>query len=408
MATGEILGSFEEERPQIQHVEQNASMFQQLANAQVNARYIMAMRNPRDLEVCRQHMLKECKRPSFCAIDPDPKKNGSSLAIYSIPRGNVKNEQGQWVPNLITGPTIRTAEMMMRAWGHISVDVLPIGEDDKQRMFQVVCTDYSAPNTQSEVVIVPKSIEKKKVQDGDIVISSRQNSYGTTVYLCMATEEELAMRKNALVSKARRNLILQCIPGWLVEECMNQIRATARATDAEDPDRSKRVLFDAFAAIGVSAEALQGYLGHADALAPAELETLRGIYSGIREGAITWRDVVAAKDSDDDGNDALLAEIAQLLNDSGRTPAQQRNIRGKYTGKVKELVEFLRGEKSKAPQAIPAQAPAKVQPIKPEPEQKAEPKPEPVKAQPQPEPKPTPAPAATQEPLPPADSYNDW
>jgi hypothetical protein len=404
MATGEILGAFEDERPQIQHIEQNASMFQQLANAQVNARYIMAMRNPRDIEVCRQHMLKECQRPSFCAIDPDPKKHGSSLAIYSIPRNSW--EDGQKVTKFITGPTIRTAEMMKRAWGHLSVDVLPIGEDDRQRMFQVTCTDYSAMTTESEIVIIPKTIEKKKVFDSDVVLSSRQNSYGKQVFLCMATEEELAMRKNALCSKARRNLILQCVPGWLVEECLNTIRSTAAKQDAVDPDKAKRSLFDAFNAIGIPADQLQAYVGHSDALSPAELETLRGIYSGIREQAITWKEVLAAKDADDDDG-AMLAEIAQLLNDSGRNPAQQRNIRGKYTGKAKELLEFLKAEKAKAAQA--KQAPAKVQPIKAEPvvEQKVEPKPEPEPEQKKAEPiNVTNTPAQTATPSQP--DYSDW
>ena len=38
------------------------------AKAQIEARYIMAERHPRDLDIVRAKLIKECKRPGFAAV----------------------------------------------------------------------------------------------------------------------------------------------------------------------------------------------------------------------------------------------------------------------------------------------------------------------------------------------------
>jgi hypothetical protein len=342
------------------YVEQNVSMVQQYAQARIQSAYTVADSRPRNIEVIRQGVLRECSRPSFCA--PDESKNGSSLAVYRVPRGSVKDANGKWVTNNISGPTIRFAEMLLREWKYLSIEVNPMGEDDKQRHLQVLCTDYQSCNFTSEIVTVPKTIERKKLRDSDVPISQRTNSYGDTVYLVQATDEELAMRSNALVSKARRNLILQAVPGWLIEEAMERVRATARAKDAEDPDAAKRKLYDAFGSVGVSAKQLTEYIGHDNALTPAELEDLRGFYSGIKEGFTTWAAVVAAK-ADHTEDDGSVETIDKLFAQLGFTNAQIRNFKGKYVGRNAELIAYLMEQAAKKPQSTtkapaPAAAPA--------------------------------------------------
>jgi len=337
-----------QQQTQIQpYQEQNISMVQQYATARIQSAYTMALRNPRDnrIEMIRQNVLRECQRPSFCA--PDEAKYGSSLAIYAVPRGKVQ-VNGKWVDNLIQGPTIRFAEMLLREWGFLSIEVNPMGETDDYKLLQVVCTDYQSCNFTSEIVNVPKSIERKKLRDGDELISQRTNSYGDPVYLVWATDDEIAMKTNALVSKARRNLILQAVPGWLIEEAIVKVRETARQKDAADPDAAKRKLFDAFATVGVSAQQLSEFVGHGNALSPAELEDLRGYFSGIKEGYTTWAAIIAAKEEhkDDDGTAAAIAAAFEFL----ELPlAQTRKIKGKYlkVGGDKELLTWLQGEVAK-------------------------------------------------------------
>ena len=327
-----------------EYVEQNVSMVQQYATARIQSAYQVAMARPRQIEVVRQEVLRECQRPSFCT--PDETKNGSSLAIYRVPRGSVKQADGTWVNNNIEGPTIRFAEMLLRSWRYLSIEVNPMGEDDKQRMLQVICTDYQSCNFTSEIVAVPKTVERKKTKAGDEIVSQRTNTYGDPVYLVKATDDELAMRTNALISKARRNLILQAVPGWLIEEGVEMVRTTARTKDAQDPDAARRKLFDAYATVGVTATQLTEYLGHANQLSPTELEDLRGYYSGIKDGFTTWSAVVASKEGateDKSGADAIDKMFAEL----GTPLASIRRTKAKYISNPQKLVEWLHAEVAK-------------------------------------------------------------
>ena len=326
-----------------EYVEQNVSMVQQYATARIQSAYQVAINRPRQIEVIRQEVLRECSRPSFC--NPDETKNGSSLAIYRVPRGSVKQSDGTWVNNNIEGPTIRFAEMLLRSWRYLSIEVNPMGEDDKQRMLQVICTDYQSCNFTSEIVAVPKTVERKKPKPGDEVVSQRTNTYGDPVYLVKATDDELAMRTNALISKARRNLILQAVPGWLIEEGVEMVRTTARTKDAQDPDAARRKLFDAYASVGVTASQLAEYLGHGNQLSPAELEDLRGYYSGIKDGYTTWAAVVASKDGAEDRG--ATDQLERLFADLAMTPAVIRRTKAKNLGRDAELVAWLEGEIAK-------------------------------------------------------------
>jgi hypothetical protein len=340
--------SLEVQPPLPEYTEQNVSMVQQYATARIQSAYIVASKNPRNVDVIRQEVLRECSRPSFCT--PDDSKNGSSLAIYRVPRGSVKtkDENGRdvWVNNNIEGPTIRFAEMLLRSWRYLSIEVNPMGEDDKQRLLQVICTDYQSCNFTSEIVSVPKTVERKKLKAGDECLAQRTNTYGDPVYLVKATDDELAMRTNALISKARRNLILQAVPGWLIEEGVEKVRETSRKKDAEDPDGARRKLFDAYATVGVSVAQIVEYLGHNNALSPAELEDLRGYYSGIREGATSWATIVASKEGAA-GDSQQDDEVKNLFAQLEMTDAVIRRTKAKYVGNVPALVEYLTAQVAK-------------------------------------------------------------
>jgi hypothetical protein len=314
-------------------------MVQQREKAKIESRYIMALRQPRDkdLTAVRQKMLRECSRPSFCA--PDMSKNGSSVAIYRIPRGSGSKRV------YIEGVTIRFAEMAKRCYGHIFVEVTPLGEDETQQIYQVEATDYQNNDGGSEIVIVPKRIERSYAKDSDVVLSKRTNSSGETTFTIIPTDDELLMKRNALLSKARRNVIMACIDGWLVEECKAKIWETAAAKDAENPGAAKTAIFDAFASIGVSAVQLNDYLGHADSLSPAELDELRSLYGGIKESYTTWAEIAASKgEGKDDGS---AERIEALVKELEYTPAQARTKKAKYAGRPKELIEWLEGEVAK-------------------------------------------------------------
>ena len=318
-----------------QFSEQNVSMMQQLATAQIQSRYQIAVRFPRDIERVRQEMLRECSRPSFCT--PDESKNGSSIAIYRVPRAKTN----------IEGVTIRFAEMAARSYRNLGIEVQGIGEDQSFKRYQVTCTDYESNLFFTEMVDVPKSIERSYAKDTDTVLSTRTNSFGKPVYTIIGTDDDLAMKRNALISKATRNLIMKHLPGWLVEECIEKVKQTAQAKDAADPDAAKRKLYDAFAGLGVSALHLSEYLGHNNALSPAELEDLRGYYSGIREGVTSWREIVAAKEENGAGTEDVEKKIEALFESLEIPPAQARKTKAKYIGNAPKLIEYLEAQLAK-------------------------------------------------------------
>jgi hypothetical protein len=225
--------------------------------------------------VVRQKLLKECKRPGFAAV-----------ARYLKPIGKG-----------VEGPSIRFAETAIRVMTNISTDSMAIYDDREKRIVRILVTDCETNTPYSSDVTVEKTVERRSVKDGDEVMRTRTNRQGNMVYIIQATEDDLLNKQNAMISKAIRNNGLRLIPGDIIEECMDQVFQTLRATDAQDPDLAKRKLFDAFETLGVKVADLKSYLGREEVgiLTQAETMELRGLYAAIKDGQTTWREVIEAK-----------------------------------------------------------------------------------------------------------------
>ncbi|MCA8017774.1 hypothetical protein [Burkholderia metallica] len=267
-------------------VETASSAVAAQAKAMIEARYIMAIRRPRDIDVVRERLLKECRRPTFAEV-----------ARYTKPIGSDKNK---WP----TGPSIRFAEAAVRHMTNIMVETMIVYDDREKRIVRVTVTDLEANVPYTQDVPIIKTIERRKTKQGDVVLRTRTNSYGDLLYILEATDDDIINKQQALISKAVRTLGLRLVPGDIIDECMNLVVETKKKEDAEDPDAAKRKLFDAFAAIGVRAEQLKEYLGNdATTLTPAELSDLRSIYAAIRDEETTWRDVMENKAEQGTGNE---------------------------------------------------------------------------------------------------------
>jgi hypothetical protein len=247
------------------------------AEAQVQARYIMAMQNKRDIMRARASLLKDCERPFF-----------AEKAIYRKPIG-----EG------IEGPSIRLAEAAARAMSNILTDVSAIYDDDKKRIVRVMASDLESNVTYTKDVTVNKTVERAKPTAGRKIISQRVNSRGNPVFVIEATDDEILDREGALASKAMRTCLLRLIPGDILEEATQKCYETMRNKDAQDPDAARKKLFDAFGDLGVSVDQITTYLGHAsDSLNPKELRELRGIYTAIKDGEATWAEAIASKSTE--------------------------------------------------------------------------------------------------------------
>jgi hypothetical protein len=268
-------------------VESAASSSAAKAKALVEARYIMAMRNPRNWDQVRQDLLKECRRPSFA---------DNKSAYYVKPIGDG-----------VEGLGIRFVEVAIRCMKNISVDTEMTFEDDAKEVHRVEVTDLEGNVTVGTSVPVSKYVERRKPADDGTYISVRKNSWGKNVYLVPAQGDELLNIRGALISKAMRTLGLRLIPGYLQDESTEIIKSVRLDKAAQDPDAERRKILDAFAEINVRAVDLTDYLGHdVAACSPAEMVKLRGLYGAIRDGEATWATVMENK-AENSGNGTAAA-----------------------------------------------------------------------------------------------------
>lgn len=248
------------------------------SQAMVQAHFLMALKSPRNWLDVRQTLLKECERTRF-----------AETARYSIPRAGGRVE----------GWTIRFAEAAMRAMKNLMPETSVAGEDDEKRILKVSVIDLEANLPLSTEIVVQKTIERKSIKDGETPIRTRINSQGATIYILPASEDDLITKQAALVSKALRTMLLRLIPGDLLDECLDEVTATMKAEDEKDPTAAVKKIADGFAGLGVKPSDIKTYLGHEiEASSPAEMQSLRELYSAIRAGDITWREAAAVDGAD--------------------------------------------------------------------------------------------------------------
>lgn len=297
----------------------------------VEARYKMALARPRDLDLVRQKMLKDASRPSF-----------ANVAIYHKPVGNG-----------IEGPSIRFVESAIRNMTNILTETSTVSEDDERRVIRVAVSDLETNTYFSQDVTVTKTVERRKLPQGEKPIRVRANSNGQPIYILHATDDEILNKQNALISKAVRTLGLRLIPGDLVDEALWEIKKTMAQQDRQDPDAAKHRIIDAFAQLGVSVEALKEFVGHElSALTPNEIQLLRTTYTSIKDGETSWKAVM-----DDKAEKEANAKEKQK---QASAPTSAKKAETKKAESVTEKAQTRNDKKSTAPKAQPTVTDAEV------------------------------------------------
>lgn len=263
--------------------------------ASIEARYALAIRQPRDLDHVRQRILKECQRPGFAAV-----------ARYSKPQGGKR----------IEGPSIRFAEMAIRNMTNICSQSMVIYEDQTKRILRMSVIDVESNVSAEADITINKTVERSSGKDREL-LGTRQNKEGKMVYIVACTEDELLVKQNAMLSKAKRQLGLSLIPGDIVDEAQQVVLETQRAGDAADPDAQRKKVFDAFADIGISPPEIKEYLGR-DAHS-GDLTELRGLYTAIKQGDIVWREILEERRNGEEGQatKTLEEKLKQKANSNG-------------------------------------------------------------------------------------------
>lgn len=257
------------------------------AQAEVQARYIVAMQRPRNVEEFRVRLLDHCKRLRF-----------AQAARYKKPVGK-HQVNGRWETQFIEGASIRFVETALCEYSNVLPESTIIYEDDEQVIVRVTVTDLERNITHSGEATIRKRMERRSPKPGQQVLGQRMNSKGDIVYLVEATDDDVANLKAARESKLMRNLGLRILPADVVAEAMDSCIAAQQADVAKDPAAARRAIVDAFHGIGVPPTSLVEYLGHPlEQVVPAELVELREHYQAIKDGEATWSSIMATKGGD--------------------------------------------------------------------------------------------------------------
>lgn len=289
------------------------------AQAEIQARFIMAMQRPRDDDNVRVRMLRECARPAF-----------AKRAYYSLPRGD-KPGRLTGIPNRIEGLSVRFAEAAVRLMGNVLQKTRTTYDDDTKRIVMVSAIDLETNACYERDITLSKIVERSYVKKGQTVVGKRTNSAGNDVFIVQATEDELLQKESALVSKTFRTEALRLVPADTLDDCEQAIMATVNNEDAKNPDAARKEIADGFAKLNIMPSDIKVYLGHdLDLCSPAELANLRGVYASVRDGEATWPDILAEKTGAkaEEPANASQATTGETAAPKTRGSRLARNVRG--------------------------------------------------------------------------------
>lgn len=297
--------------------------------AAIQARYVVAMRNPRDTENFRVALLKECRRPGFAEI-----------AEYNRPVGKKRDPAtGEWHEQYAIGPSVHLIRTAVSLYWNMMVDSATMYESADTRIIHAYTLDLQTNVSQARTIVVSKVIEKRGQKKGKEigppesrdVVGERVNTYGEKVYMVIATDDEVRVKESRLIAIAQRENGRAILPRDIIDEARMIARATVAKQDAADPDAALRKLVDAFAELNVKPADLAEFLGHQlDKIVPAELKDLRGVFVSLRDGETTWTEVMSVRDpvtgSKEAQQEVLQNKFKELGLDSKGKPMQKTEV----------------------------------------------------------------------------------
>lgn len=225
------------------------------AVAEVKAAVTMARMFPRDEMLARQKVLAACSRPELARV-----------AIYRYPRGGQQ----------IEGPSIRLAEVLVRAWGNCHYGFRELAVYPGESEMESYCWDLES-NNRATVSFRVQHTRYKKGEGGQ---------KGTNTALDDPRDIYENNANNA--SRRLRRCILESIDGDLVNDAVQACRQTIAAgvSDKGSLEAKTKELVDRFAKRGIKIAHLNKFLGHSlDAILPDEYVALAGVFIAVRDGA---------------------------------------------------------------------------------------------------------------------------
>jgi hypothetical protein len=285
--------------------------------AAVQARYIMALQRPRDMERFRVRLLQECKRLGF-----------AETAEYSRPVGKEKDQQtGKWSTIIARGPSIRLIEAALRHFGNVDAEAQVVFENAEGRVVRCRVIDLESNSSWTQDIAISKRVEKRgwdgKPPAGRHVVGQRINSENEVTYLVAATDDETNVRQMALVSKAQRKNAERLLPSDIIAEAIIECRAVVEKGLKADPQGQMRKTIDAFAELRIEPAELAAYIGKPlERMQPADIAELRRVFAAIKDGEMNWEDAVGERQTGslEAQKEVMNKRLAELSQKAGAGP----------------------------------------------------------------------------------------
>lgn len=222
-----------------------AATDQHRAIAEVQAAMVVARANPRDPIAAVDRILNSCTRPTL-----------AESALYSYSRGGTD----------ITGPSIRLAEAIAQQWGNVQFGIRELDQRDGMSTVQAYAWDVES-NVRREVTFQVPLI--RHTRKGSYKLEDPRDVY------------EMVANQGA---RRLRACILAVIPGDVVEAAVRQCELTLHAKADTSPEAISK-LAEAFAAFGVTRQQIEARIQRRlEAIQPAQVVSLRKIYTSLRDG----------------------------------------------------------------------------------------------------------------------------
>lgn len=216
------------------------------AIGEVQAALVIGKQFPRDTDISFSRIMSACKRIKL-----------AESAIYSYPKGG----------KLVTGPSIRMAEVLAQNWGNLSFGLREISQQDGVSIMQAYAWDTET-NTKREQIFYVKH-ERKAGKNTTQLTDSRD------IY-------EMTANQGA---RRLRACILAIIPGDIVEAAEAECRKTLEHGGGESLVDRIRKMVSKFAEFGVDKKMIEVKLGHnLGATTAPELVTLTAMYRSVKDG----------------------------------------------------------------------------------------------------------------------------
>lgn len=246
------------------------------AMSEVKAQVFMARQYPRDVLAARDRIMQECSRLKL-----------AEKATYVFNRGG----------SAISGPSIRLAEAIGRAWGNLDAGIIE-GERNSGESSMIAYAWDLETNTRMRKEFKVKHIRDTK--KGPKALTDERDIY------------EMTANQGA---RRLRACILSLIPGDIVDEAVKQCERTLTAKVGDLATVIPKMV-ERFATIGVTKEMVEKRLRHRiEATQAAEVVQLGSIFNSIQDGMAVASDYFDMPSESMQASPARVDEIYRAFDD---------------------------------------------------------------------------------------------